>query len=257
MAGLAYANGLVIDGAGGIFEVLNAATGSVVFSTTLGGAIYTAPSISNGRIFVGSMNGNVYAFGFPSSGTHTGTITTAGGSSNYSFIPGSSGPSTVGSCAINLGNVYQLSVYDSSGTLLGSGTASSYCNWVDLTTVTAGLTYTVKTVAVSGTGNYRSAWNVNGAQVAWTVGGSLGSGASTTFRFPTLSAGPMTLSSCGPAGTDFDLYLLDAHGATLASSTSPSNCESLTYTPAARDLYQLKEVSFRGNGSWTGTITTE
>lgn len=60
---LVYAHGLVIDGQGPILEVLDAATGSRLYSYETGGDIYGAPSVSHGEIFVGSLDGNVYAFG--------------------------------------------------------------------------------------------------------------------------------------------------------------------------------------------------
>jgi outer membrane protein assembly factor BamB len=64
---LAYANGLVIDGAGAWLEVLNAADGTLLYSYKAGAPLYAAPSVSNGEIFTGGVDGNVYAFGLPSS----------------------------------------------------------------------------------------------------------------------------------------------------------------------------------------------
>ena len=87
--------------------------------------------------------------------------------------------------------------------------------------------------------------------------GTLGtSGGSQTASFLTLSAGPIALSTCGPSGSNFDLYLLSASGSRLATAASPSNCESLSYTASARGLFRLKEVSVSGTGAWSGTITT-
>jgi hypothetical protein len=60
---LAYANGLLIDGAGATLEVRRAATGARLYSYTTGGPIYAAPSVANGRIYDGSTDGKVYAFG--------------------------------------------------------------------------------------------------------------------------------------------------------------------------------------------------
>jgi polyvinyl alcohol dehydrogenase (cytochrome) len=69
LAGMAYANGLIVDGAGNTMEVLNAATGALLYSYTTGNAIYAAPSISNGQIFEASSDGMVYAFGLPAGAT--------------------------------------------------------------------------------------------------------------------------------------------------------------------------------------------
>src|SRR5438132_3660588 len=60
---LAYANGLVIYGAGPWLEVLNAADGSRLFSYRTGGTLYAAASVANGEIFTGGVDGRVYAFG--------------------------------------------------------------------------------------------------------------------------------------------------------------------------------------------------
>ncbi|HEY4024885.1 MAG TPA: PQQ-binding-like beta-propeller repeat protein, partial [Candidatus Dormibacteraeota bacterium] len=60
---LAYANGLVIDGAGSTLEVLSAANGTRLYSFQSGGPIYAAPSVSNGTIFVASTDGSVVALG--------------------------------------------------------------------------------------------------------------------------------------------------------------------------------------------------
>jgi outer membrane protein assembly factor BamB len=66
LAALAYTNGLIIDGAGTTLEVLDASNGKRLYSYQTGGLIYGAPSISGGQIFLGSVDGNVYAFGLPS-----------------------------------------------------------------------------------------------------------------------------------------------------------------------------------------------
>jgi polyvinyl alcohol dehydrogenase (cytochrome) len=60
---LAYTNGLVLAGAGADLVVLSASTGATLFSYATSDAIYSAPTVSGGRIFVGSQDGNVYAFG--------------------------------------------------------------------------------------------------------------------------------------------------------------------------------------------------
>ncbi len=60
---VAYINGVVMCGAGNIFEVFDAATGAVLYSYETGNHIYAAPSISHGQIFIGSTDGNLYSFG--------------------------------------------------------------------------------------------------------------------------------------------------------------------------------------------------
>lgn len=190
------------------------------------------------------------------SGNHSGSIVATGATSSYTFAPGSGGTATVASCAISNGAVYSVAIYGAGGSLLGKGTTSSYCNWASAP-VSAGQTYTVTTSAVSGSGTYRSAWSVNGATVSWSAGSTLGTtGASKSFSFPIVNAGPIAVSSCGPPGTIFDLALTSASGSTLATSTAPSNCQSLAYTPPARGLFRMIETSVSGTGAYTATITT-
>ena len=63
VAALAYANHLIVAGAGATVEVLNATNGTLLFQFQTGGPIYSAPSIAGGKIFVGSTDTNLYAFG--------------------------------------------------------------------------------------------------------------------------------------------------------------------------------------------------
>lgn len=53
------------DGFGGQLFAFNAATGTQVWSsaTTIHGAIYGAPMVVNGRVYVGAWDGNLYCFG--------------------------------------------------------------------------------------------------------------------------------------------------------------------------------------------------
>ena len=62
---LTYSNGLIIDGAGNNLEVLDATSGTRLYSYAMGGSIYAPASVSNGQIFTGDTNGNIYAFGLP------------------------------------------------------------------------------------------------------------------------------------------------------------------------------------------------
>jgi PKD repeat protein/outer membrane protein assembly factor BamB len=70
-AGLAYANGLVVDGSGSTLEVLDAANGTALktFSLASGQTIEGAPSLAQGRIFFESgdfsSTGYFYAIGLP------------------------------------------------------------------------------------------------------------------------------------------------------------------------------------------------
>lgn len=162
----------------------------------------------------------------------------------------------MGACAVATTADDALYVYDDTGAEIARSATGAHCQWVDIA-VSGGRTYTIKTVARAGTGTYRVAWSVNGARVIWNVSGRIDAeGARQYVSFPILQAGPLMLSSCGPSNANFDLYLDDASRNTLASSTSPSTCESLSYTPGARGLYRLREMSASGTGAWSGTIST-
>ncbi len=59
---LAYDNGMVFAGSGPRLEVLDAGSGARLFSYATGATIYSPPSISGGIVYIGSGDGNVYAF---------------------------------------------------------------------------------------------------------------------------------------------------------------------------------------------------
>ncbi len=61
--GLAYSNGLIFAGAGPTLEVLDAASGTRLYSYTTGGYLYAAPSVAYGQIYTGGLDSNVYALG--------------------------------------------------------------------------------------------------------------------------------------------------------------------------------------------------
>jgi outer membrane protein assembly factor BamB/regulation of enolase protein 1 (concanavalin A-like superfamily) len=63
---LAYDNGMVLDGAGSVLEVLNATTGARLYSYDTGAQIYAGPSVADGVIYTGNTNGQVLAFELPS-----------------------------------------------------------------------------------------------------------------------------------------------------------------------------------------------
>jgi outer membrane protein assembly factor BamB len=63
---LAYSNGLIFDGSGATMEVLDASSGTRLYSYTTGGYLYAAPSVANGQIYTGGTDNHVYAFGLAS-----------------------------------------------------------------------------------------------------------------------------------------------------------------------------------------------
>ena len=67
--GVAWDNGLVIEAAGPVAEVLNAANGNALYTYRTGADIYGAPSVWNGKIYLGSSDSNVYSFALPTTVT--------------------------------------------------------------------------------------------------------------------------------------------------------------------------------------------
>jgi len=59
---IAYSNGLVIDAAGKLLEVLDANTGNTLFATQLLASSYGPPSVAEGMLFANSVDGTVYAY---------------------------------------------------------------------------------------------------------------------------------------------------------------------------------------------------
>jgi outer membrane protein assembly factor BamB len=62
---LAYDNGMVFAGGGSVLEVLDAKTGSRLYSFDTGTQIYAGPSVARGVLYVGNTAGEVLAFGLP------------------------------------------------------------------------------------------------------------------------------------------------------------------------------------------------
>ncbi len=63
LSALTYTNGMIIDTAGNVLEVLSAVNGSRLASYTLDNQFYATPIVSHGQIIVGNTDGSIYAFG--------------------------------------------------------------------------------------------------------------------------------------------------------------------------------------------------
>ncbi len=59
----ALVNGMIAEVEGSTFEVLNAQTGSLVYSYVLPAAVYGGISVAQGQFYVGAVDGKLYAFG--------------------------------------------------------------------------------------------------------------------------------------------------------------------------------------------------
>jgi outer membrane protein assembly factor BamB len=78
-----YANGIVVVAAGDLIDVLNSTTGHVLWNYTAANETFlAAASISHGIIYIGGMNGTLYAFGLPNPPTAYGVTFEASGDLN-------------------------------------------------------------------------------------------------------------------------------------------------------------------------------
>src|SRR5437667_1397048 len=80
--------------------------------------------------------GTVPSAGTADSGTYRGTIGLAGGDDWYSFVPISSGPAAVGSCASDMTADYELDVRNAAGQPIVGAGAVSNCQFVSLSVTT-------------------------------------------------------------------------------------------------------------------------
>jgi len=62
---VAAVNGMVLLGVGPDFDILSAADGSILFTYHTGPETYGAPSVAQGMVFIGSVDGTLWAFGPP------------------------------------------------------------------------------------------------------------------------------------------------------------------------------------------------
>jgi len=91
----------------------------------------------------------------------------------------------------------------------------------------------------------------------FTVSGSLSSGGSAYqpngSYYYSAASGTHRANLCGPAGTDFDLYLQKWNGsawANVASSTSPGNTEAVNYSGTS-GYYRYRVHAYSGSGAYT------
>ena len=100
---LAYVNGLVLAGAGSDLLALNASSGQQLFDYSTAGSIYSPPSVSGGRIYVGSQDGNVYAFAIGNNTPPPNTVRVNAGGGTYTD---SAGNTWSADCCNSGGNVF-------------------------------------------------------------------------------------------------------------------------------------------------------
>jgi subtilisin family serine protease len=140
-----------------------------------------------------------------------------------------------------------LSINSSTGLISGTPTVTGTSNVTVTVTDAAGETDTSSftwTVTPSGgsCGTHE-----------FTVNGTLATGASQFHPYTSTLSGTHRANLCGPAGTDFDLYLQKWNGfswVVVAQGITPGNTESINYTGTAGQ-YRYRVHAYSGSGNYT------
>ncbi|HET9626519.1 MAG TPA: pre-peptidase C-terminal domain-containing protein [Kofleriaceae bacterium] len=91
---------------------------------------------------------------------------------------------------------------------------------------------------------------------ATAIAGSLSSRSDVDwYTFTVAAPGTITLSLSHGSGNDFDWYLFQPTGSSVARGTTSANPEVGSFTAPAAGTYYFEVVSFSGSGSYTVTAT--
>ena len=187
---------------------------------------------------------------------------------------GSSGTISFAATASDANGVSKVEFYVD-GALQATDTASPWAATLDSTTLANG-THSLTAKAYDPSGNVGSSSAVsfsvsNSSGTTYTeaesngsvsaanavarsytgISGTMGNTTDKDYFALSLSANEtLQIGMTGPASTDYDLYLVDASDATLASSTSGTSTESISYTngTTARTVY-AKVISYSGSST--------
>jgi polyvinyl alcohol dehydrogenase (cytochrome) len=200
---LAAVNGLLMAGVGSNFTVLDAANGQTLFSYATGDSIFSPAAVSDGRVFIGSQDGYVYAFGLSSSTPPPNTVRINAGGSSYQDAAGNS---WAPDCCNTGGNVYSTTT-----AIAGTNDAPLYQSerWLDgpfsytFTGLAAGsyqVTLKFAEIAYLEPGRRQFDVAINGTRVLtnFDVAGQVGFNTALDETFPA------TVGSDGQLTVDFD-----------------------------------------------------
>jgi outer membrane protein assembly factor BamB len=205
------ANGILFDATANNLHALDPVTGSLLWQDASFGPIHwQTPMVANGILYQADWNGTLTAYALIG-GRSSGSVAVKGGTSTYRFTPAVSGNAAMATCAVDASNQFYNYIYDDSGTYLDSSTGPSNCQ-LSYFPVTVGRTYSIETVAVTGSGPYVSAWTINSTPIISHAAGSLAGTSTQDVPFMTTAAGNVTLATCGPPGTVFALSLIAYSG---------------------------------------------
>jgi len=150
-----------------------------------------------------------------------------------------------------------LYLYNPSGTQVSaaeSGTARPETITYNATTTGR---YRIRAKSYSGSSSYTLTGThpINTATTsAFSQSGSLAAGATQNYTITVGKAGAINMKLDFPSGTDFDLYLLNSSGTTVASATSSSlRPETVSYAVSAAGTYTVRVKAYSGSGAFTVT----
>lgn len=149
-----------------------------------------------------------------------------------------------------------LYLYNPSGTQVGSSAGLANPEATSYTATTTGR-YRIKVLAYSGSSAYtvQASQPINPAVTATVAqSGSLATGTQQTYGLTVGTKGSLDLKLDFPAGADFDLYLSNAGGTTVASATSATlRPETVSYAVSGAGSYTIRVVAYAGSGAYTLT----
>jgi len=187
--------------------------------------------------------------------TFTGSLSSGSSKSLYIDV------SAPGSVSVSLtwptsSTDLDLYLYNPSGTQVASSASVANPESISFSAVTTGR-YRIKVLSYWGTSSYtvRASHPINPAVTAMiTQTGTLAAGARQTYPLSVGAKGSIDLKLDFPAGADFDLYLINAGGTTVASATSSGlRPESISYPASGAGSYTIRVVAYAASGSYTLT----
>ncbi|MDB4895338.1 MAG: DNA-binding protein [Firmicutes bacterium] len=145
-------------------------------------------------------------------------------------------------------------VYNPSGTQVASKSGGTSPLALTYSATTTGR-YKIHITRSSGGSDYTltASHPINPAvTAAYSQSGSLAAGGSMTYTLTVGATGTIDLKLSFPAGTDFDLYLLNSAGTTVASGASSTlNPETISYQVSGPGTYTVRVEAYSGSGAFT------
>ncbi|HWI65075.1 MAG TPA: S8 family serine peptidase [Symbiobacteriaceae bacterium] len=198
----------------------------------------------------------------PSSGTNvtetfTGTVASAASKDFYIDVTKTGTITASVNWATTTSDI-DLYLYNASGTQVAKADSGTARPETITYSATATGRYRLRVTSYSGaSGNFTltATHPIDTAlTAAYNVGGTAAAGGTYNHTLTVGKAGAINLKLDFPSGTDFDLYLINSAGTTVASSTSSSlRPETVSYAVSAAGTYTVRVKAYSGSGSYTVT----